>query len=101
MDTATINVRLPRELKDASDAVLKREHTSVSAVVRDTLEFISREQRLPDFMENGVPNGQELRAQKRRDAFDALAGILGDEVIDLDEIKMERLARQIRVGVRV
>ena len=48
--TATLNVRLPEDLKDRGAQVLRREGVSVSDAVRGLYEYMEKEQRLPEFI---------------------------------------------------
>ena len=54
--TATLNVRLPEDLKDRGAQVLRREGVSVSDAVRGLYEYMEKEQRLPEFIERGCPS---------------------------------------------
>jgi len=98
--TATLNVRMPEDLKAGGDAVLARNGKSVSDAVRDLYEYLEENQDLPAFMKNSEAIKREETIQKRRDALKRLTGILPSD-INLDEIKQERLVRQLEAGVRL
>lgn len=48
--TATLNIRLPEELKEHGMQVLARQHVSVSEAVRQLFCELERSQQLPDFL---------------------------------------------------
>ena len=99
MGSATLNVRMPEELKAGGDAVLFRAGKSVSGAVRDLYEYLEYHQDLPAFMKNDEAiRGEELM-KKRRKALERIAGVLPLD-IDLDAVKKERLARQLSSGAR-
>ncbi len=49
--TATLNIRLPEDLKRHGGQVLERHGLSASEAVRGLYEYLDREQDLPDFLE--------------------------------------------------
>jgi antitoxin component of RelBE/YafQ-DinJ toxin-antitoxin module len=100
MQAATINVRLPYDLKQSGDKVLERAGVSTSVLIRDLYRYLEREQDVPAFVAQTDEDGQNARVQKRRKALSDIAGILDDEV-DYDTLKWERLQRQIQPGTRL
>lgn len=94
MGAATINVRMPEELKAGGDAVLARKGKSVSDAVRELYEYLERHQDIPSFMKNVEDVEKDEIVRKRRDALQRLTGILPTD-LDLIDIKRERLARQL------
>lgn len=68
--TATLNIRLPEDLKRHGGQVLDRAGVSTSDAVRGLYEYMDREQKVPDFIQ---PVAQDTVAAKRQ-ALRALAG---------------------------
>ena len=99
MGLATLNVRMPEELKAGGDAVLARKGKTVTEAVRGLYEYIEQHQELPDFMKDAECDRKQALVQRRRMALKRIAGILPAD-IDLDEDKQARLDRQVEPGVR-
>ncbi len=99
MGTATLNVRLPEELKERGLQVLEREGVSVSDLVRDLFGYLEENQELPDFAVDSK-RMKKADVERRRAAMESLVGILPSD-IDLDKARTERLMRKVRSGVRV
>ena len=96
---ATINVRIPKSLKEGGEAVLEREGLSVSEAIRRFYLNLENKQKVPDFIkDNNEANAEELVAQKRA----LLKGLVGTApaVRTLEQVKDERIGRHIRAGVR-
>ena len=100
MGTATLNVRMPEELKAGGDAVLARKGKSVSDAVRDLYAYLEDNQDLPAFMKDDEATKSEELTQRRRAALKRVAGVLPADV-DLDSSKQQRLSRQLQSGVRL
>ena len=88
---ATLNVRLPRDLKERGDSVFAREGISVSRAVRSLYRQVDELQDIPAW----------LREAECEDAYEAkrrgmrrLVGIVSlSDDFDVKDIKAERLAR--------
>lgn len=98
MQEATINVRLPLDLKQRGDAVLRRTGLSASNLVRETYRYIAEAQQVPDYVSQDA-NGPEQLAIRRREALNKIAGIL-PEGIDREAERWARLQRQLPEGDR-
>ena len=97
--TATINVRLPEDLKASGEEVLNREGLSVSDAVRRLYEYLDEAQAVPEFLKNTLgPDSPDLVAEQRA-RLESLAGIADPTNASLESIKDERLARQLRSGI--
>ena len=95
---ATINVRIPLSLKEGGEAVLEREGVSVSEAIRKFYMFLERNQVLPDFFrETGAVSTEEALA-KKRETLKSLVGAAPSSRT-LEQIKDDRLSRQLRSGV--
>ena len=53
--TATLNIRLPEELKEHGMQVLARQHISVSEAVRQLFCELERSQQVPEFLADASP----------------------------------------------
>ena len=62
--TATLNIRLPEELKEHGMQVLARQHISASEAVRQLFCELERSQQVPDFLADAAPRDNIQR--KRR-----------------------------------
>jgi antitoxin component of RelBE/YafQ-DinJ toxin-antitoxin module len=101
MQSATINVRLAHDLKQNGDKVLARTGTSISELVRELYRYMEREQEVPKLLMGEQPTGNErnILTKKRQEALTSITGLLDGE-IDLDEMKRERLQKQLHLEVR-
>lgn len=99
--TATLNVRIPKELKERGMRVLEREGVSVSELVRDAFRYMEVQQELPGFASPGLRklSRREAECERRRAAMRSLIGILPSDV-DLDAARHERLMRKTEPGIR-
>lgn len=99
--TATLNVRIPKELKERGMQVLEREGVSVSELVRDVFKYMEAQQELPVFAGPGLrgPSQKEAECERRRAAMRSLIGILPPDV-DIDAARHERLMRKTEPGIR-
>lgn len=87
---ATLNVRLPCDLKQRGDAVLSREGVSASKAVRALYRYIDQEQQLPEWLNGG---GEDVY-QKRREGIHRLVGVVSlPEDFDARTIREQRLSR--------
>lgn len=73
MATATLNVRLPADLKKHGGQVLDRHGISVSDAVRSLYEFMEQEQQVPAFM--AEPERESIY-ERRRQLARSMAGII-------------------------
>ncbi len=88
--TATLNVRMPEDLKRNGDMVLARAGVSVSDAVRELYRLLEREQTVPAWLTEGrAEDAFEHRRQLLRSVAGA-AAVPSD--FDLDDLKRERLA---------
>lgn len=71
--TATLNVRLPKELKEHGSQVLDRNGLSVSDAVRGLYEYLQDNQCLPAFLEEA--SGGSLY-ERRRELARSMVGIV-------------------------
>lgn len=69
--TATLNIRLPEELKEHGKQVLAKRHISVSEAVRQLFCELERSQQVPDFL-TGASAGNDIR--ERRELLRAMVG---------------------------
>jgi DNA-damage-inducible protein J len=99
MQEATMNVRMPLELKQQGDEVLQREKVSVSQAVRGLYEYLRTEQQLPLFLQKEKEDEKARLIKKRQALMREMVGIVPPD-IDLGAIKEARLARQIQAGVQ-
>ena len=90
--TATLNVRLPDDLKRRGGQVLARHGISVSDAVRSLYEYLERHQGVPDFMDDGAAG---TIYERRRELARSLVG-----VVDLPPGFDARRARQERLDER-
>jgi DNA-damage-inducible protein J len=100
MQEATINVRLPRSLKDKGDAVLRREGVSVSEALRSLYEHMGQQQELPEFMQKPTLDDKEAECAKKRALLRQISGILPADA-NIDGMRHERLQRHLRPGERL
>lgn len=77
--TATLNIRLPEDLKEHGMPVLEREGMSVSDLVRDLFRELEETQELPEFACQGRFDEAEEIA-RRRSLLREVAGIISPGV---------------------
>lgn len=70
--TATLNVRLPEELKERGMQVLARQHVSVSEAVRQLFCELERSQQVPDFL---AQESAASTVEGRRALLRAMTGV--------------------------
>ncbi|MCL1797872.1 MAG: hypothetical protein FWG24_06155 [Eggerthellaceae bacterium] len=100
MSNATLNVRMPEELKFGGDAVLEREGISVSNAVRGLYEYLKTNQDIPDFIRNNEDKEAKRElTRKRREALEKTIGILPPDT-DIEAARYEYLMHKTRSGVR-
>lgn len=88
--SATLNVRINKDLKARGDAVLLREGASVSDAVRELYRYLEQSQELPPWMRNDEKDVYE----RRREGIRSLVGVASiPDNFDLDVLKQERLSR--------
>lgn len=100
---ATLNVRLPEDLKERGMQVLDREGVSVSALVRALFRELESTQQLPDFVHAGEDERSAVvgkRAALRE--FVRLGRALEDagDLADPRDAYREHLLHKHRPGVR-
>jgi addiction module RelB/DinJ family antitoxin len=97
MTTATINVRMPKELKLSVDRILCRYGMSTTELIRELYSNIVRNQTIPDVLgQDNIVRKQELLL-KRRSALNSLVGIIPADT-NLDALRAERISRQTDPG---
>lgn len=69
--TATLNIRLPEELKEHGVQVLAKQHISVSKAVRQLFCELERSQQVPDFLADATA-GDDIC--ERRELLRAMVG---------------------------
>ncbi|MCL2889000.1 MAG: hypothetical protein FWE65_01095 [Eggerthellaceae bacterium] len=99
MATATINVRMPEDLKTRGMQVLEREGVSVTDLVRSLFSHLEQSQELPEFAKGSQRGMSSTDAEQRRAAMRSLIGILPPEA-QLEAARHERLMRKTSSGVR-
>ena len=67
--TATLNIRLPEELKERGVQVLARQHISVSEAVRRLFLELERNQEVPDFL---LEKSDQEKVDKKRQLLRAM-----------------------------
>lgn len=98
---ATLNVRMPEELKRSGDRVLEREGVSVSDAVRGLYRYLEDEQKVPEWLIEGTESKDDVFERRRR-TLRQLVGIVDLPLdFDLDAVRHERLMRKTEPGVRV
>ncbi len=94
--TATLNVRMPEDLKRNGDMVLSRAGVSVSDAVRGLYRFLESEQDVPAWV---LCERREDAFGERRRLLREIAGIAPlPDGFSLDDVKRERLARFFEDG---
>lgn len=89
---AVLNIRLPKELKEHGNQVLKKNNRSVSAVVRDLYEYMEREQKIPDCL---MKQEEEPVSMRRRRLLREVAGsVTFPSDFDYDEARAEYLDKK-------
>jgi antitoxin component of RelBE/YafQ-DinJ toxin-antitoxin module len=96
--TATVNARLPKELKLCGEQVLAREGVSVSEMIRRLYAHLDKIQTIPDFLKSDSESDPQERIAKKRSSLRSLVGV-GVEDGSLEHIKDRRLERQLRSGL--
>lgn len=92
MKMATINVRIPEDMKRAGDMVLARNDVSISEVIRKLYHVLDSEQEIPPWLEDSCEAEENVYAKRRR-LVRNIAGIAPLPAgYDLGEIKNERLS---------
>lgn len=79
METAaTINARLPRQLKENGSKVLERNGVSPTELVRSMYRYMEREQELPSCLDISPENAQGVY-QRRRELLRSFDGFMVDD----------------------
>ena len=89
---ATINVRLPVELKERGGAVLERNNVTVTELVRELYSYMEREQRIPDCLSPEVL--EDAIARRRRQLRECVGALRAPEGTDLQSLRDERMAKR-------
>lgn len=90
--TATLNVRLPENLKKHGAQVLERNGLSVSDAVRGLYEYLQEHQSLPAFLES---NEEKSLYERRRELARSLTGIISlPDGFDARRAREERIAEK-------
>lgn len=87
---ATLNVRMPQDLKERGESVFSREGVSTSKAVRGLYQYVDKLQRIPDWLREGEDDVYETRRRGMKD----LVGIvtLPDD-FDVRSVRSDRLSR--------
>ena len=96
---ATINVRMPQNLKTGAEAVLEREGVSVSEAIRRFYVCLEELQELPDCIRDPELASSEERIAQKREVLKGLLGI-ASSTHSLEHIRDERISRHFRSGVQ-
>ena len=89
---AVLNIRLPKELKEHGNQVLKKNNRSISAVVRDLYEYMEREQKIPDCL---VRQEEEpVQARRRRLLREVAGSVKLPPDFDYDKAREEYLDKK-------
>ena len=88
--TATLNVRLPEDLKRHGGQVLERNGVSVSDAVRALYEHLTASQALPDFMEGA--EGDSIYDRRRKLARSMVGIVSVPKGFDTKQARHERIA---------
>lgn len=89
--SATLNVRIDRDLKAHGDVVLAREGMSLSGAVRKFYQYLEQYQELPPWMVEGK---EKDVYEQRREGIRSLVGIVSvPDDFELSKLKAERLSR--------
>ena len=94
---ATLNIRLPKTLKEHGSQILNYNGISTSQAVRKLFEYMEREQKIPDCIASSNP---EDKYEQRRELIKSFAGCATPlpKGWTMNDIKNERLARLIDEG---
>ena len=96
--TATLNIRLPEDLKEHGMQVLARENVSVSDLVRSLFQELEETQTLPEFaLRNKRAAEGEIR--RKREVLRDMVGVLPAETSP-EDARLQRLEYKCRPGVR-
>lgn len=98
--TATLNIRLPEDLKEHGMQVLEREGVSVSELVRELFRELAETQELPDFARDARSPSRQEECDRRRAALRAMSGI-APSAPTLEEARRARLEEKCAPGVRL
>ena len=89
---ATINVRLPLELKERGSAVLDRNNVTVTDLVRELYSYMEREQRIPSCLSPESP--EDAVARRRRQLRECVGVLRVPEGANLKSLRDERMAER-------
>ena len=101
MGMATLNVRMPEDLKRSGDRVLEREGVSVSEAVRRLYRYLEDEQTVPEWLRDGEGGNEDIFERRRRALCQLVGSVELPPDFDLDVVRHERLMRKTEPGVRV
>lgn len=79
MTMATLNVRIPADLKKRGMQVLNREGVSVSDAVRGTFEHIARTQEVPSYLKDESPTTRSEAIERKRALLRSMVGVLPND----------------------
>lgn len=99
MKDATLNVRLPEDLKEHGMQVLDREGVSVTGLVRGLFAYLEQAQDIPEFLLDVEQESKRTAIKRKKEALDSLVGIIPSN-IDAASVRHERLMHKTRPGVR-
>lgn len=99
MAMATLNVRMPADLKRRGMQVLDREGVSVSDAVRGTFEHIARTQEVPGYLKDEGAAARREAVARKRALLRSMVGVLPTEAVD-ESAWCDHLAWKSRPGER-
>ena len=89
---ATINLRLPLELKERGSVVLEKNGVSISDLVRQLYSYMEREQSIPECL---MDVQKDSAVERRRKLLRQSVGVLqGSQGVNVDQLKDERIVER-------
>lgn len=82
MTMATLNVRIPADLKRRGMQVLDREGVSVSDAVRGTFEHIACTQEVPSYLKGEEAKSRNDAIQRKRALLRSMVGVLPNDAAE-------------------
>ena len=94
MPTAMLNVRMPQDLKNAGESVLRANGTNATQAIRRFYEHLKDTQEVPSWV-----NAQEREiSNSKRALLRQIAGCAPLEPeLSLDDLRVERLNKKVQV----
>ena len=85
---ATINVRLPQELKERGGQVLERENISISDLVRELYAYMEKNQEIPEAL---TPKREDVFEKRRRLMKESVGVLELPRNYDIKQARTERI----------